>query len=241
MNELLKKYLDGEVGLDELDPRDRAEAEVWGRLFADLRSASSPSAPGTLARNVMAAIEGEAPGTAGLGGSAPDHARAGDAGDVGPGGQASWSRALGWLVKPIRVPVPPAVALAAAALLAVLVWPSGGPSPVRTGATVVHPASLTTAPTSSARVYVELSFKAKDASSVAVAGDFTNWKPDVALQDPDGDGVWTALVPVSPGVHQYMFVVDGDRWVTDPDASRYVDDGFGHRNAVLAIAQPTGT
>jgi hypothetical protein len=35
-----------------------------------------------------------------------------------------------------------------------------------------------------------------------------------------------------------MFVVDGEKWITDPQADRYVDDGFGMRNAVLSIAQP---
>jgi len=46
-------------------------------------------------------------------------------------------------------------------------------------------------------------------------------------------------VPVLPGVHEYMFIVNGDTWVTDPRADRYVDDGFGNRNAVLAVASPS--
>jgi 1,4-alpha-glucan branching enzyme len=90
------------------------------------------------------------------------------------------------------------------------------------------------------RVYVELQLRAPDAASVSVAGDFTNWKPTIALSDPDGDGVWTGLVPMGPGVHQYMFVVDGTEWVTDPGAERHVDDGFGHRNAVVAVTAPAG-
>ncbi len=31
-----------------------------------------------------------------------------------------------------------------------------------------------------------------------------------------------------------MFVVDGE-WVTDPQADRYVDDGFGNRNALIEV------
>jgi hypothetical protein len=35
-----------------------------------------------------------------------------------------------------------------------------------------------------------------------------------------------------------MFVVDGEVWVTDPRAERYVDDGFGMRNALIAVQPP---
>jgi 1,4-alpha-glucan branching enzyme len=73
------------------------------------------------------------------------------------------------------------------------------------------------------------------ATSVAVAGDFNGWEPSFVLADPDGDGVWSGRVPVSPGVHAYMFVVDETEWRTDPNAAGYQDDGFGNRNAVLAV------
>ena len=46
------------------------------------------------------------------------------------------------------------------------------------------------------------------------------------------------LIALRPGMHKYMFVVNGERWVTDPEAERYVDDGFGMRNAVIAITPP---
>jgi len=32
-----------------------------------------------------------------------------------------------------------------------------------------------------------------------------------------------------------MLVVDDGKWVTDPNAKIYADDGFGSRNAVLYI------
>ena len=82
-------------------------------------------------------------------------------------------------------------------------------------------------------------FAAENAQSVAVAGDFNQWQPTTGeLRDADGDGVWTALVAVDPGLHKYMFVVDGEEWVTDPRADSYVDDGFGMRNALIAVAAP---
>lgn len=78
--------------------------------------------------------------------------------------------------------------------------------------------------------------EAPDAERVEVAGSFTDWRPTMQLEDPDGDGVWTGSAPLEAGVHQYMFVVDGEEWVTDPNADRYVADGFGNRNAVVAVA-----
>jgi len=83
-------------------------------------------------------------------------------------------------------------------------------------------------------VYVRFALHAPEAKSVTLAGDFNGWNTrDISLTDPDRDGVWTVTVPVRPGVHQYMFVIDGDRWATDPWAGAYVEDGFGNRNAVL--------
>jgi hypothetical protein len=40
---------------------------------------------------------------------------------------------------------------------------------------------------------------------------------------------------LQPGTYSYMFVVDGERWVTDPYASNFRNDGFGQKNAVLRI------
>ncbi len=71
-----------------------------------------------------------------------------------------------------------------------------------------------------------------------MAGDFSGWDSDFVLEDADGDGIWTGRIPITPGLHQYMFVINGTDWVTDPRAQRYADDGFGNRNAVLAVTPP---
>ena len=75
-----------------------------------------------------------------------------------------------------------------------------------------------------------------DARSVEVVGSFTDWRPGaVVLRDDDHDGIWRATVVLPVGEHEYMFVVDGERWVADPLAGRYVDDGFGRQNALLFV------
>lgn len=141
----------------------------------------------------------------------------------------TWRRAVEWAVRPRSVRVSPLAGLAAAAALALLtVWPWSGAR---------EPVLETTA--SGTIVYVQFMVEAPGARSVALAGDFTGWAPRVTLEDPEDDGIWTGRVALQPGVHEYMFVVDGTRWITDPRAQRYADDGFGNRNAVLVIPRPT--
>lgn len=125
-----------------------------------------------------------------------------------------------WLTRPIEVRVTPVAGLlAAAALAALLLLPDGGVE----------------VPLAPETVYVQFVLEAPGAQSVSVAGDFSSWEDQHTLDDADGDGVWTGRVPLRPGVHQYMFVIDGADWVTDPQAERYADDGFGNRNAIIAV------
>jgi 1,4-alpha-glucan branching enzyme len=77
---------------------------------------------------------------------------------------------------------------------------------------------------------------APEASTVHLTGDFIGWSPEgIALEDPRGTGIWTADVPLPPGVYQYTFVVDGTEWVPDPRAVSQVDDGFGQLNSVVIV------
>jgi hypothetical protein len=76
------------------------------------------------------------------------------------------------------------------------------------------------------------------ARSVEVVGSFNDWSRGMLhLNDDDGDGVWHGAAVLPAGQHEYMFVVDGERWVADPLAGRYVDDGFGagQQNSLLIV------
>jgi 1,4-alpha-glucan branching enzyme len=82
----------------------------------------------------------------------------------------------------------------------------------------------------------EFAFAAKGATSVALAGDFNGWSTSAnPLSDSDGDGVWTLVMPLSAGDHQYKFVVNGSDWKPDPNNPQTVDDGFGGKNSVLHV------
>jgi len=83
---------------------------------------------------------------------------------------------------------------------------------------------------------VVISFQAPQAKAVAVAGDFNQWSIEKGLMEKKSDGVWTLEVPLEPGTYHYMFVVDGEVWVSDPNAELYRDDGFGNKNSVLRVS-----
>jgi len=132
-----------------------------------------------------------------------------------------------WLVNPAPIRVSPlAAALVAAGLVLAIVLPGRGTAPDAGPVAGAGPVEV---------VYVQFVLDAPSATSVAVAGDFTDWEPAFTLDDPDGDGIWSGRIPIRPGVHAYMFLVDETQWMTDPNAGRYQDDGFGNRNAVLAV------
>ena len=84
-------------------------------------------------------------------------------------------------------------------------------------------------------VFVRFVLYAPGAHRVSVAGSFNRWDPTAApLALSGAAGVWTATVAVPVGQHQYAFLVDGRRWVSDPGAPT-VDDGFGRRNSVVSV------
>ncbi len=219
MKDELHRLLDGEAPAAGLSDEARREAESWDRLLAAFRVEAPPaSAPPWLESRIMAEIE-----------SLPEPGLPG--------------RIRNWLLSPRPVRVSPlTVGLAAAGLTAILLVgrgePGAWPLPAGGGGSAALASGGGGDPAASV-VYVQFALEAPGASSVAVTGDFDAWEGSHALEDLDGDGVWSGRVPVRPGVHAYMFVVDGSSWRTDPRAERYADDGFGNRNAILAVAAPT--
>jgi len=135
-----------------------------------------------------------------------------------------------WAVRPRSIRVSPLAGLAVAAALMLAVvrpWSAGSPS--------FEEGSV------AGQVYVQFLVEVDGAESVHLAGDFSDWQPTISLDDSDGDGIWSGRVPLEPGVHEYMFVIDGSEWVADPNAAGSRDDGFGRRNSLLAVSSVSGT
>lgn len=85
---------------------------------------------------------------------------------------------------------------------------------------------------------VRFVFSAPEAASVTLAGDFNGWsRTATPLEDLNGTGQWSVTVPLTPGVHEYAFVVDGERWMADPSALLRRDE-FGQESSLLALGSP---
>ena len=101
--------------------------------------------------------------------------------------------------------------------------------------THLDPALLSaTLPSGEQAAMVRLTFVAPDARNVSVAGNFNKWRTDSHVMTRE-NGAWTITLPLKPGMYTYMFIVDGQHWVTDPQAESYRDDGFGYQNAVMKV------
>ena len=79
------------------------------------------------------------------------------------------------------------------------------------------------------------------ATRVELVGDFNEWaKGSTELKRSGAPGVWAVSVPLSPGRHEYAFIINGSRWVADPLAVKSSDD-FGTESSVIRVGTPANS
>lgn len=211
MNERIHLYLDGELPLSELTRDEAARAGRIERAVAALRSDGARYRDADLAPHVMQRIAERA--------GASDASEPRRSTVVRMGEWLLGRRQVSFTLRPVYV-----AAAAVLVLVAGLQWDL---------ATSFGGAASTASAEQPPAVFVRFEIAAPDARRVELAGSFSNWSPEVALT-PVADGRWMAYVPLRPGVHDYAFRVDGERWVIDPAAPR-VADGFGGFNSRLSL------
>jgi 1,4-alpha-glucan branching enzyme len=79
------------------------------------------------------------------------------------------------------------------------------------------------------------SFRAPEAVSVQLVGDFTHWQEKPISLKKEAGGLWRASVPLTPGEHHYRFLVDGE-WRDDPECPVRVPNPFGGHNMMRKVA-----
>ncbi|MEO5825954.1 MAG: isoamylase early set domain-containing protein [Gemmatimonadales bacterium] len=72
------------------------------------------------------------------------------------------------------------------------------------------------------------------AHSVALVGDFTDWRTDRLQLKAEGDGRWRVTVKLPPGRYRFAYVVDGGEWRADAAAAPVLDD-FGRPTSVMTV------
>jgi hypothetical protein len=229
MDTLFAKYFDGDLDdreakafleAVELDPKLERELRAYERVLALGTRLPDLEAPEGFTKRVMASVTESEP--------------------------HGW---FGWLPRFSLARLGPLATAAAAVVLAFVAgwWVArdagrqGAPSidsarPVAVPSDVVPLlASQRSADVDGYR-YVRLAYVTDDPSirQVQVAGSFNDWDPNATPMRRQ-DGVWSTILVLPPGSHEYMFVVDGARWLTDPLAVQTSDDGFGGSNAVLEV------
>ena len=230
---LVQRFVDGDLSANEVqaalhriaddeEARDLLQFEL--EMTQDLAASRAAAPPDTFADDTMAALE-KAPAPA-------------------PSFSEQVQRWWTTVTTPVALEVRPLTTAMAALLLGVVAWiawppatphgPQPASSPPMTSSTSVQEASKSS--TQQGTVWIRFMYTNNTADSVAVAGDFSQW--DLVPLSPrtvNGETVWTGLVPVSQGEHEYQFVINGERWVPDPLAPIKRGDGFGTKNAVLKI------
>jgi hypothetical protein len=216
MNDRMQRALDGELSRGELTAAESAELDESNALFAGVLRSISPRPLPRLGAAVLRRIE------------------AVEKSAISPlPGKATTQRGSGlvsWLWSPahISISLRPAYAIGVAAVLAVIVGVSG----VNTADRGAEFSGVAT-PTGSQEVLVQFRLDAPHARAVSLAGDFSHWAPVYALKRSE-PGVWTVVVALKPGVHDYSFIVDGEKWIPDP-AAPAMADGFGGMNSRIAV------
>jgi hypothetical protein len=83
---------------------------------------------------------------------------------------------------------------------------------------------------------VRFTVLAPGAKQVSLVGSFNGWtKGTTPMKIVDGSSLWSVEVPLAEGEHTFMYVIDGIRWMTPPQAEDFVTDGFGQTNGIVIV------
>ena len=204
MTDRIQRVLDGELDRSALDPRELVGLQVAESILSGVIRAVPVHPLADLSAAVLKRIDCE------------QRVRASHAVSPLAALHALWS----WLWQPHSIALRPAYGVAVIALFAL--------SPALPFAVSDQPVMPAVQP-----VLVQFRLDAPAAQQVALVGAFSDWRPTHSMTR-SGPGVWTVVVALEPGIHDYSFVVDGERWTADPAAAA-VADGFGGVNSRIAV------
>ena len=72
------------------------------------------------------------------------------------------------------------------------------------------------------------------ASSIHVAGDFNDWNPAGYRMDRV-NGHWQLVLNLEPGKYEYAFVINGEKWILDPENKTCARSESGQENSVISV------
>ena len=88
---------------------------------------------------------------------------------------------------------------------------------------------------------VKVSFKlsseeALGAEKVQILGDFNEWDRSAKPMKQLKSGDFSQTIDLETGKeYQFRYLIDGEMWVNDPDADKYIQNEFDSENGVLTV------
>ena len=77
---------------------------------------------------------------------------------------------------------------------------------------------------------------ATDANEVYLVGEFNQWNETALPMQGLKSGDFKTTIELEKGrEYQFRYLVDGETWVNDSDADKYVSTPFSSENSVLVI------
>jgi 1,4-alpha-glucan branching enzyme len=81
-------------------------------------------------------------------------------------------------------------------------------------------------------------FRAPEATSVQLVGDFAHWQSKPVNLVKQANGVWKTSVALAAGTYHYRFLVDG-AWCDDRECTLKIPNIFGSHNMVREMGGST--
>ena len=212
MTHPIDDYLEGRIPRSDLGRKEMREAEAAERVISQVRAFVDEREAPDVTRSVMRRIAE----------SMTAHPK--------PAGRWRAWLSLLWQPREMSFRFRPVYGALAVSTVVALVGLS------LNGRALPESSTVAGVPVPAAQLFVQFRLQAPEAMTVRLAGTFTDWQPRYELHE-SAPGIFTITLPLSPGVHDYVFVVNDEQWVPDPHAPQ-VDDGFGGRNSRIALLTP---
>jgi 1,4-alpha-glucan branching enzyme len=75
-----------------------------------------------------------------------------------------------------------------------------------------------------------------EAKKVSLVGDFNAWSIDQLPLKRAKDGTWTVSHDFKKNQeYQFRYVIDGNQWINEPEADRFIFNGIDAENSVLTL------
>ena len=77
---------------------------------------------------------------------------------------------------------------------------------------------------------------APEAAEVKIVGEFNDWNPSSGIvMKKQKNGIFKATINLESGrEYEFKYLADGEQWLNDWEADKYVAGAFGSENSVIS-------